>query len=387
VLAQALTWAAAMALVLGLGTWFCLRLWDRQVRREEGQAMRLLTARRAAAHRQAEAEAATAERNRALAEAWAIVLWRAGADGGLIDAEGWPALTGQPLAAALGRGWLDRIHPEDRGRAAEAWEAGVASGGSIDVDYRVGTADGLWRWCRARGVPIGSAMAQAPGRLEWVGVLEDIDERRRAEELRLLVSREVDHRAKNVLAVVQTIVKLSAANDPRNYAASVWARIAALARAHDLLAERGWIGVDLRVMAEREFAAYRAAGQITLRGEPLALAAIAVQPLAMVLHELATNAARHGALSAPEGRVTLSWHRDGPLLRLAWVETGGPPADLPPLHQGLGTRMIDSTVRGQLGGLLERRWRREGLVCEIALPLARVSAAVGATEELSQRAS
>ncbi len=373
-------WSAAVAAGAGLATVVILRLWDRQVRREEREALALVRDREAAAGAAAAAAAANARRNRALAEAWAIVLWRVGWDGGLLDAQGWTALTGQPLAEARGDGWRAMIHPEDRDRVGAAWAAAMAEGAPLDVENRVRTAAGDWRWCRARGVPVredgsGEAGSGEAGRpAEWAGMLEDVDERRRAEERRLLVAREVDHRAKNVLAVVGTIIRLSRAETPEAFTRVVNARVAALARAHDLLAEGGWEGADLGAVAERELAPWMREGAVALDGPVLPLAPVAVQPVGMVLHELATNAAKCGALSRPGGRLSLSWRAEGGLLHLRWVESGGPSLRAPPERQGFGARMVDATVRRQLAGTIERRWTGEGLTVEIALPLDRVAA-------------
>lgn len=367
-------WSAGLAAAAGLATALLLRVWDRQVGREEREARHLAEAREEAARRTAAAEAANAERNRALAEAWAIVLWRMASDGGLREAQGWTALTGQPTAKALGAGWQAMIHPEDAGRVRAAWAMSLVAGTPVDVEHRVRTAAGNWRWCRARGVPVpvpAPGPAEADRRPEWVGVLEDVDERRRAEEGRLLIAREVDHRAKNVLAIVGTILRLSRADDPKDYATAVLDRVAALARAHDLLAERGWEGADLRTVAEREFAAYPAEAAV-LDGTALPLSAAAVQALGMVLHELATNAAKSGALSRPKGRVRLSWRTEGGTLHLRWAEEGGAPVAAPPTHQGFGTRVVDATVMRQLGGTIVRHWEPAGLVVEAALPLDRV---------------
>ena len=121
---------------------------------------------------------------------------------------------------------------------------------------------------------------------------------------------------------------------------------------------------------------------VFLEGPPVPLAPAAVQPFAMVLHELATNAAKHGALSAPGGRLEVRWRAgrmagDDGLLRLRWAETGGPPLAGPPTRRGFGTRVIEATVRGQLGGAVERRWEPSGLVVEVAVPLARATAVAG----------
>jgi two-component sensor histidine kinase len=202
------------------------------------------------------------------------------------------------------------------------------------------------------------------------------------EARKTLLMREVDHRAKNVLAVVQSVIRLTPRDKPEVFATAVEARVAALARTHSLLAEGGWYGADLRAVAERALAPYMSmpnSGTVRLDGPPVPLVPAAVQPTAMVLHELATNAARYGALSVPGGAVTLAWRvsRGGgdDRLHMRWAETDGAPVPGTPTRQGFGTRLIDASVRGQLGGTVTRRWETSGLVCEISIPLARAVAA------------
>ena len=226
------------------------------------------------------------------------------------------------------------------------------------------------------------------GRRFFTGIMRDISARKADEARRTLLAREVDHRAKNALAVVQSVVRLTPRDEPGAFAAAVEARVAALGRVHSLLAESGWSGADLRAVAERELAPYAAArhgagtasrATVSLDGPPVPLAPAAAQPFAMLLHELATNAAKHGALSAPGGAVEVRWRagrrtgEDG-MLRLRWTETGGPPVLAAPARRGFGSRVIEATVRGQLGGTVERRWERTGLVIEVAVPLARAAA-------------
>jgi two-component sensor histidine kinase len=246
-------------------------------------------------------------------------------------------------------------------------------------------------------VPLDLAIAEwhdAEGRRFFTGIMPDISPRRADEARRSLLMRELDHRAKNTLAVVQSVLRLTPADEPRTFAAAVQARVAALARAHSLLAEGGWSGADLRAVAERELAPYTSTHPergtaISLDGPPVSLAAAAVQPLAMVLHELATNAAKHGALSIPDGAVEVRWRAgrragEDEMLRLRWTEAGGPPIAGSPKRRGFGTRVVEATVRGQLGGSVERRWEPTGLVIEIAIPLAR---AVAATDGLGTEAT
>jgi two-component sensor histidine kinase len=200
--------------------------------------------------------------------------------------------------------------------------------------------------------------------------------KRRDEQQRLLLAREVNHRAKNALAVAQAVVRLTPSSDKAS-AEAVAARIAALAGAHDLLADAEWQGAALRVVAERALAPFRGDGStatVQLDGPEVMLHAGAVQPLSLLLHELATNAAKHGAL-AHGGAVTLRWCVRPPRLALRWTEAGVPDAGQPPDRRGFGSRLIETTVRDQLRGTLERCWGRDGLHCAVDLPLAGVAAA------------
>jgi PAS domain S-box-containing protein len=225
------------------------------------------------------------------------------------------------------------------------------------------------------------AHRDAAGEVEFYStVMRDLTERKRAEEERLLLTRELDHRAKNILAVVQAALRLTPKTDSETYANAVEGRVMALARAHSLLSERSWSGAELRVLLESELSAFLAApgpGSSTdtpraqLDGPFVSLAPAAAQGISMALHELATNATKHGALSAPSGQLRVSWRvRDG-MLRLRWCETGGPAIRAAPARRGFGTRVLDSTIRGQLGGAVRLFWESAGLVCEIEVPHAR----------------
>lgn len=223
-------------------------------------------------------------------------------------------------------------------------------------------------------VPLETTVGEwrdAEERRFFVGILRDITDRKRAEERQIVLTREVDHRAKNLLAVVQAVVRMSKAESTKEFVASVSARVNALARAHSLLAEQGWEGADLMVLAEQELEAY--ANRATLHGPPVSLVPTAVQPISMILHELSTNAAKHGALSSAGGQVDLSWSVDTEedMLRLRWHETGGPPVAQPPTHRSFGSRLVDSTAT-QMGGAAQRQWLPSGLLWEMQVPVQRV---------------
>jgi PAS domain S-box-containing protein len=213
-----------------------------------------------------------------------------------------------------------------------------------------------------------------PGR--FAALFMDVTERKQAEERQALLTREVDHRAKNALAVVQAALRLTPMEDTvASYARAVEGRVAALARAHTLLAAERWSGANLRAMLRQELSAFVDGGEadgsrIELAGPAVMLPPNAAQPLAMAVHELATNAVKYGALSVPTGQVAVSWRIEpGPRLRLRWVESGGPAVAGPPGRNGFGSQVLTGTVRGQLGGTVTLTWRVTGLVCDMEVPL------------------
>lgn len=154
--------------------------------------------------------------------------------------------------------------------------------------------------------------------------------------------------------------------------AAVRARVSALARVHALLSESGWAAADLGLVVQRELAAYLGE-HVTLSGSKFLVRSTAVQPIAMFLHELATNAAKYGALSNPGGRLRVEWRVDFQRLLLCWTELQGSALVAPPTRRGFRSRVIEDTVRTQLGGTIQHHWMPTGLVVEIALPLSRVS--------------
>ncbi len=205
-----------------------------------------------------------------------------------------------------------------------------------------------------------------------VNMLVDITERKVAEtalrerEARLeLLVREVDHRAKNVLTIVQAVARRTQADTVPGFVEILMGRLHALARAHTLLAEALWAGADLKRLVEQELAAY-GTGRVTISGAPHALGPESAQPVAMALHELATNAAKYGALSVPHGRVAIEWLRSPPgQLLIRWTESGGPPVRQP-ARRGFGFELIEA-LSEQLGGTAGFDWRPQGLVCEMAI--------------------
>jgi PAS domain S-box-containing protein len=202
-------------------------------------------------------------------------------------------------------------------------------------------------------------------------VARDITERKQAEAKVAALAREVEHRAMNILATVQATVHLSESDSPDELKHSIEGRIQALANVHRLFVETRWAGADLRVLVLKELLPYRQEGdeRAQVDGTNVTVKPEVAQALGVVLHELATNAAKYGALSVPGGRVRVAWSdASDERLILRWTETGGPPAR-PPTREGFGTSVMKSMIIGSLKGDLRFDWREDGLVCEIAIPI------------------
>jgi PAS domain S-box-containing protein len=258
------------------------------------------------------------------------------------------------------------VHPDDWKHLQNAIKPAVPSAPALQSEFRVIRPSGETRWC------IGTAVASMDATDHIVrisGVTVDITERKEAEERQALLAREVDHRARNALALVQSIVRLTRADNIKSYTAAVDGRIAALSRAHTLLAQSRWQGADLARLVDEELAAYRIgeAEKVTACGPDVSLDPRTAQTLALALHELSTNAAKYGALSVLPGRVRLAWELGGDNLILRWVETGGP-ATAPPATPGFGINVISASIERQLEGEARFEWHPEGLRCTLAVP-------------------
>jgi two-component sensor histidine kinase len=181
------------------------------------------------------------------------------------------------------------------------------------------------------------------------------------------LAREVDHRARNALAVIQSIIRLTRARTVEDYVEAIEGRIKALSRAHTLLSDSRWNGADLGTLVSEELAPYSAGDRITFTGPDISLQPATAQGLALALHELATNAAKHGALSAMKGKVSLTWQLAPDVLLLQWAENGGPRITAP-AARSFGLRVIVASIEQQLGGRAMFDWNTNGLRCAMSIP-------------------
>jgi PAS domain S-box-containing protein len=324
------------------------------------------------------AELALAERNAqfALAAKAALVgshAYDVNADSMQVD-EGYAALHGLPEGTreTTRSEWRLRAHPEDAHRVhTTRMQALLEQQGEHAVEYRIIRSNGEVRWIESRSFMSYRADGH-PKRV--IGVNIDITERKRAEEqLRVLIA-ELDHRVKNTLATVSAVVsRTQETNDGAgDFVASLRGRIRSMAATHQLLSHHLWNGVPLSELIQRELAPYATDTNTAIDGPEVTLGAKAGQAVSMVLHELATNAAKYGALSVPDGRVSVRWQRrmngnsDSPVA-IEWQESGGP-AVRPPDTSGYGSEVIRDLIPYELGGTVDLAFASGGLEYRAEIP-------------------
>jgi PAS domain S-box-containing protein len=299
------------------------------------------------------------------------VAWTSLPDGRLNRvARRWFEWTG---TSGLEGSWKEGMHPDDHAGTLGEWDRCLATGEPYDVEHRVKRRDGRYRWARSRAFPRRDSEGNI---ILWYGNTEDIHERKVAEEHQRLLINELNHRVKNTLASVQAIAFQTLRGEvPLAEArAQFEARLMALSAAHNLLTEENWGGASLeRVARDAVEHLGGESSRFEVTGEPLRLAPRAALALAMALHELGTNAAKYGALSAEGGRVSIAWTLDGDTLRLEWRESGGPTV-APPTRRGFGSRLIERGLEADLGGGAALHFEPPGLRCEIAASLAAIRA-------------
>jgi PAS domain S-box-containing protein len=274
--------------------------------------------------------------------------------------------------------FLAGIHPEDREGVAAAIERILATGGRYAQDYRILRADGRVIWVSARG-----QCEHRDGRaVRFAGTALDMTERKAIEEARELLARELSHRIKNIFAVINSLVTLSARGQPdaAPFAEALRARLTALGRAHDYVRpQEPGTSREAKQTAHGLFttllAPYRAEWheRISVQGCDAPVGMRAATALSLVIHELATNAVKYGALSQAEGQVTLTCDREGEIYRIVWCERGGPAVSGPPDRQGFGTLMSRRTASAQLRAEVAHDWHESGLTVTLSLPMAELA--------------
>ena len=244
------------------------------------------------------------------------------------------------------------------------------SGETLDRDLRVLTFKGRTRWLLGRSVAVGEE-GKPPTR--FIGASIDITDQKTSQERERLLAHELDHRAKNMLAMVQSVVRLTRTEHLPDFREAVIGRIQSLARSHSLLAASRWQGADMMELIRDELEPFMSGehAEIKASGPRIRLQPAAAQTLALLIHELATNAVKYGALSTEVGRLTVYWRlsrgTQGGDLCLTWTEMGGPQVRIP-MERGFGSRLIVTSVERQLKGTVTMNWLATGLHCEVTVP-------------------
>jgi two-component sensor histidine kinase/GAF domain-containing protein len=307
------------------------------------------------------------------------------------------ALLGLPETVAFEDGLRDFVHPEDVGRVRAAVAAALdpAGDGRYAVEHRVlrSGPDGHPRWFQSLGQAWFEEQRGARRATRLVCATMEVTDRRAAAGRQALLVAELNHRVKNTLAVVLAIAEQTrratdtrrvltsqtAPHERRRFHADFQARLLALSRTHDLLTRDAWQGASLAELVCAALAPFERRGEegtsnTQVDGPDVELAPEPAVALSIALHELAANAVRHGALSAPGGRVSVTWQATsgGGQLELAWVESGGPPPGGVPRHRGFGANLLGRGLGRQLGGEVTLDYAAEGLRCRMRLPLGRL---------------
>lgn len=292
----------------------------------------------------------------------------------------WYEFTGVPRGSTNGEGWNGMFHPADQDRAWARWKHSLATGEPYEIEYRLRHHSGEYRWTLGRALPVrdeGGAI------IRWIGTCTDIHDAKQAAEQNELLSRELSHRIKNIFAVVAGLIGLSSRHEPsiRPFAKSLQDRIAALGRAHEFARphseeSRPELGAStLKGLLIEIFRPYPAfdEGRIVVEGDDVDVDDRGATPIALVFHELATNAAKYGALSTPDGRVAITIVRVEGAITIDWRESGGPEIAAAPTRLGFGTRLAQMSIEQQLGGTIYRHWERPGLQLQIKVRAERLN--------------
>lgn len=268
-------------------------------------------------------------------------------------------------------GVKSKFHPDDLqlmwSRVSKALDP--QGDGRYDVEYRVKQLDGSWRWLSAWGLVEFDGDGPDRKPVAIAGASRDLTDRKQAEELNRLLLNELNHRVKNTFATIQAVAAqtLRTARDLPSARQALDLRIRSMAHAHDLLTSRAWTGANLQEVVMRALEAF-APAQMRLSGAAIDVSPKHTLALSLALHELATNATKYGALSCPEGGVSVQWEVREAALHLDWQESGGPPVT-PPAQIGFGSRLLEDLIVRDLGGDMNLEYEPCGVRCRISTGL------------------
>jgi len=288
----------------------------------------------------------------------------------------WYEFTGMPEGSTDGEEWNGMFHPDDQERSRAAWSHSLATGDPYQIEYRLRRHDGEYRWTLGRALPLRD---ESGAITRWFGTCTDIHEQKRSSEEREVIAQELSHRIKNIFAVISGLIGFAARANPgfRAISDDLRDRVTALGRAHDFVrphsnqSRPAAAQSSLHGLLDELFRPYQQSGatRIAVVGGDVEIDDRSATPLALLFHELATNATKYGALSNDLGRVTVEIVPNDGIVCLIWSEFGGPEIVGTPAPSGFGSQLIEMSAVRQLGGTVERDWKRDGLVVNTCIPV------------------
>ncbi|GGB67920.1 sensor histidine kinase [Blastomonas aquatica] len=297
----------------------------------------------------------------------------------------WYEFTGVPGGSTDGDAWNDVFHPDDQDHARATWQRSLQTGEPYEITYRLWHHSGDYRWTLGRALPLRNEQGEI---VRWIGTCTDIHQAKMMAEENEVLSRELSHRIKNIFAVVNGLISMSARQSPelKPLAAELQERIAALGRAHEFARPHSEqsrpvsIATDLQGLLTEILRAYSALGEgrLVISGDNPQIDDRSATPIALVFHELATNSAKYGGLSAALGKVTIKIAQHDTDVVINWIERDGPIVSGEPTETGFGTRLVQLAITQQLAGAIERHWLSEGLRVDMRISSARLRRAEGA---------
>lgn len=282
----------------------------------------------------------------------------------------WYEFTGVPAGSTDGEGWNGMFHPEDQERAWSIWRHSLETGEPYEIEYRLRNANGEYRWTLGRALPIRDKNGVIT---RWFGTCTDIHDHKMMLAQREIIAQELSHRIKNIFSVVNGLISFSTRHHPElaEAAEDLRNRILALGRAHDFVRPHSEASRpesrpnSLSGMLSSLLTAYEE--RVSITGDEIIIDDHSATPLALTFHELATNAAKYGALAIPEGSVSIRCEQEGDAVHIVWVERGGAAVE-EPKDFGFGSKLIELSVARQMGGVMDRAWSPQGLEVRLKIP-------------------
>ena len=280
----------------------------------------------------------------------------------------------EPIADWGFANFIKHVHPDDRASVEQQFHDAVEKRTEWHPVCRVIWPDGSLHWIEAHGT-VYRTLEGKPTHM--LGIVANIDDRKKQEAQVVFLMREVNHRSKNMLAVVQAVARQTAVGDPKTFTERLGDRIQALSASQDLLISSNWKSVDLSALVHSQLAHFAElmGARVKTKGPALRINALAAQPISMALHELATNAVKHGALANSTGKVEISWKVEAgepeALFKISWVERGGPTVAIPS-RKGFGFTVIGQMAELNLEAEVHLNFAPSGLTWHLECPVGKI---------------